>query len=435
MDATTTEILSLVREEDVKFIRLAYCDLYGIQKNMAIMASQLPRAFAQGIPFDASAAAGFSTPEHTDLFLVPDGSTVSILPWRPVHERVMRMMCDIKNPDGTDFSDYTRNLLKTAIARAAACGYIVNVSTECEFYLFKTDAAGEPTMTPHDRGGFDDIAPLDKGENIRREICLALEEMGLRPECSHHERGPGQHEVDFRYADALSAADNFITFKMAVKAIAAQNGLFASFMPKPLADCDGNGLHINLSLSQGGRNLFRRGDSHSPVAESFIAGILSRAADMTALLNPIPNSYSRLGRFDAPRYVTWSYQNRAQLIRIPPSDDDHVRMELCSADAAVNPYLAFALLIHAGLDGIENGETLAPPCCRDLTTGGDSRIERLPETLDAALDRLEKSEFIRRVVPASLLGRFLADKREECRQTARAADPHAHALARYFEAL
>lgn len=169
------------------------------------------------------------------------------------------------------------------------------MSTECEFYLFKTDAAGEPTMTPHDRGGFDDIAPLDKGENIRREICLALEEMGLRPECSHHERGPGQHEVDFRYADALSAADNFITFKMAVKAIAAQNGLFASFMPKPLADCDGNGLHINLVAFGGqGMNLFRRGDSHSPVAESFIAGILSRATDMTALLNPIPNSYSRL---------------------------------------------------------------------------------------------------------------------------------------------
>lgn len=259
--------------------------------------------------------------------------------------------------------------------------------------------------------------------------------MGLRPECSHHERGPGQHEVDFRYADALSAADNFITFKMAVKAIAAQNGLFASFMPKPLADCDGNGLHINLSLSQGGRNLFRRGDSHSPVAESFIAGILSRAADMTALLNPIPNSYSRLGRFDAPRYVTWSYQNRAQLIRIPPSDDDHVRMELCSADAARQP-VSRVCATHPRGTGRHRKRRNARPA---LLPGPDHRRGQRNRAAAGNAGRRARPAGEKRihppVVPASLLGRFLADKREECRQTARAADPHAHALARYFEAL
>lgn len=388
MDATTTEILSLVREEDVKFIRLAYCDLYGIQKNMAIMASQLPRAFAQGIPFDASAAAGFSTPEHTDLFLVPDGSTVSILPWRPVHERVMRMMCDIKNPDGTDFSDYTRNLLKTAIARAAACGYIVNVSTECEFYLFKTDAAGEPTMTPHDRGGFDDIAPLDKGENIRREICLALEEMGLRPECSHHERGPGQHEVDFRYADALSAADNFITFKMAVKAIAAQNGLFASFMPKPLADCDGNGLHINIGLSAGSK----------AQNAAFLAGILRRIREMTLFLNPDESSYKRLADCACTKKITWGHTH-SNLIRIIRNDETELLFEICSPDCLANPYIAYTLVMAAGLEGMRDGLLLENLRATD---------EKLPESLAEAAKVALASDFVAGVLPERLVSAYAA---------------------------
>lgn len=433
MDAANTDILNLAEEEDVKFIRLAYCDLFGIQKNMAVMSSQLNRAFTDGVSFDASAVAGFRTVDRSDLFLVPDVSTVSLLPWRPAHERVMRMFCDVKNPDGTDFEGYSRNILKKAIQRAADMGYICNIGTECEFYLFRTDLDGNPTLTPHDRGSYSDIAPMDKGENIRREICLTLEEMDLLPERSHHEQGPGQHEIDFRYSDALSAADNFITFKMAVKAIAAQNGLFASFLPKPLANQSGNGMHINLSLLQGGKNLFRRGENHSHQAESFIAGILSRVSEITAFLNPLINSYSRLGSFEAPKYVTWSHQNRSQLIRIPASTDEHVRMELRSADPSCNPYLAFALLIHAGLDGIENGEALAPPCNKNLFEADAPSVESLPGSLDEALNLVETSSFVRRVLPARLVETFVAEKRREFREYSLAGDKHTFEITRYFE--
>lgn len=433
MDATNMDILNLVEEEDVKFIRLAYCDLFGTQKNMAVMSSQLNRAFADGVSFDASAVTGFRTVDRSDLFLVPDGSTVSLLPWRPAHERVMRMFCDVKNPDGTDFEGYSRNILKKAIGRAADMGYICNIGTECEFYLFRTDLDGNPTLMPHDRGSYGDIAPLDKGENIRREICLALEEMDLLPERSHHEQGPGQHEIDFRYSDALSAADNFITFKMAVKAIAAQNGLFSSFLPKPLENQSGNGMHINLSLFQGGKNLFQHGETHSQPAESFIAGILSRVAEITSFLNPLTNSYSRLGSFEAPKYVTWSHQNRSQLIRIPASSGEHMRMELRSADPSCNPYLAFALLIHAGLDGIERGETLAPPCNENLFEAAVSSAESLPGSLTEALDLTETSDFVRRVLSRELVERFVCEKREECREHALAGDKHAFDIARYFE--
>ncbi len=435
MDQTIADILEFVEENDVKFIRLAYCDLFGIQKNMAIMAGQLKKAFEEGIIFDASAVKGFQTVEHSDLFLVPDGSTVTILPWRPSHERVMRICCNVKNPDGTDFEGYSRNILKKAVQRSVDMGYICNIGTECEFYLFKTDEAGEPTTEPFDHGGYNDIAPLDKCENVRREICLAIEEMGLLPESSHHERGPGQNEVDFRYSDALSAADNFITFKMVVKSIAAQNGLYASFLPKPLHQESGNGLHINLSLSQGGKNLFQRGDKHSANAESFIAGILARSAEMAAFLNPLTNSYSRLGSFEAPKYVTWSHQNRSQLIRIPASTEERTRMEMRAADPACNPYLAFALLIHAGLDGIEQKARLLPPDNRNLFEVDDPMLPALPHSLEQALQLAENSSFVHRALPEPIVEKYIAEKKRECASCRSAADRQAFELARYFHTI
>lgn len=302
MKYKASEILQFVEENDVKFIRLAFCDVYGHQKNIAIMPDELPRAFETGISFAASAVEGFMNVKESDLFLIPDPSTLTVLPWRPSHGRVVRFFCDIRHPDGTPFAGDGRQLLKQAVAELNALGLTCQVGTECEFYLFELDEKGNPTSIPQDRAGYCDIAPLDRGENVRREICLTLEEMGIKPESSHHEHGPGQNEVDFRYSDALTAADNVIHFESVVKTIANRNGLCASFMPKPLADAWGSGLHINLSLFRDGVNIFRTdGYSHNQEAESFIAGILDRICEITLFLNPITNSYRRLGNSEAAR--------------------------------------------------------------------------------------------------------------------------------------
>ncbi len=431
MNEMVAELLESVRENDVKFIRLAFCDLFGVQKNIAIMASELTRAFSSGISFDAAAVRGLGANDTPDLVLVPDCSTVSILPWRPSHEQVMRMFCDIRHPDGTPYACDSRKILRDAVARCAEMGFICNIGTECEFYLFKTDAAGAPTLEPYDRAGYGDIAPLDKGEDIRRGICLTLEEMDLRPEASHHEQGPGQNEVDFRYSDALSAADNYLTFKTVVKTIATQNGLHASFMPKPLPNESGNGLHINLSLSQGGKNLFRTGKEHNACAESFVAGILQRVAEITAFLNPTTNSYARLGQCEAPRYVDWSRQNRAELIRIPASQGEYNRMELRSGDPSCNPYLVFALLLQAGLDGIEAGLALPPPC----EDHGERDKASLPATLEAALTLAEQSEFVARVLPSQLRQAYFADRKATVAAYKAAADQRAYELGRLFQVL
>lgn len=435
MTDTASEVLRFVREQDVKFVRLTFCDLFGTQKNIAIMAGELPKAFECGISFDASAVKGLAGVEHSDLFLMPDSATISILPWRPEHERVMRIFCDIKNPDGSDFAGGSRGILKSAVQRAAQSGYFCRIGAECEFYLFRLDAQGNPTREPLDYGSYADLAPLDKAEDIRREICLTLEEMDLRPERSHHESGPGQNEVAFRYSDALSAADNLMTFKTVVKTIAGRGGLFASFLPKPLAQESGNGLHMNLSLMQGGKNLFQTAPKHSPHAERFLAGILKRAAQMSAFLNPLVNSYERLGKKEAPRYVSWSHQNRSQLVRIPASCGESNRMELRSPDPACNPYLAFALLLHAGLDGIENEEKLPPPCNANLFDEEAARAQKLqplPGTLSEALDLAEQSQWLRRVLPVDVLEQYLREKRQECAQAAKDGNSFEAQLRMYF---
>ncbi len=436
MTSTANEVLAFIRENDVKFIKLAFCDPFGFQKNISIMPDELPAAFEQGISFDASAIRGFSDVTRSDLLLFPDPSTLSVLPWRPGPGRVVRFYCDIKHPDHSTFARDSRHILRQVIRQCEGRGYVCKIGAECEFYLFRTDENGEPTHKPFDHGDYLDTAPLDKGENIRREICLCLEEMGLHPESSHHEQGPGQNEIDFKYSDALSSADNLMTFKSVVKVIAARGGLHASFMPKPLPGKSGSGLHVNLSLSQNGFNIFKgRDGEHSRVAESFIAGILAKTPEMTLFLNPTANSYERFGNFEAPLYVSWSHQNRSQLVRIPAAIGERVRMELRSPDPAANPYLAFALIIGAGLYGMEKGLPLPAALDADLYHADESvtrDLVRLPDSLEAAMAAAESSEFVRAIIGDSLLAKYLAFKQEEAAAYRMAEKKEVFCRERYF---
>lgn len=402
MKYSAQEVMQFIREEDVKFIRLAFCDIYGIQKNISVMPSELKRAFGCGIAIDASAIAGFGGEVHSDLFLHPDPSTIAVLPWRPEHGRVVRMFCSITYPDGRPFENDARHLLQLAAADAEKAGYSFAFGSEMEFYLFKLDENGDPTQEPYDHAGYMDIAPEDRGENVRREICLTLEQMGIFPEGSHHEEGPGQNEIDFRYSDPLSAADNAITFSSVVKAIAARNGLFADFSPKPLPDQPGSGLHINMSV----RTL--SGSRKDPLP-AMIAGVLDKITDMTVFLNPTDLSYQRLGNNKAPRYITWSSENRSQLIRIPAAAAEYRRAELRSSDPSANPYIAFSLLIYAGLYGIQNGLELPPPADINLFTADAatlSRYQALPRTRKEAAAAAAASPFIASHLPASLIDAY-----------------------------
>lgn len=384
---TESEVLEFVKEEDVKFVRLAFFDVKGKQKNISIMADQLHRAFELGISFDASAIDGFESPDKSDLFLHPDPTTLSVLPWRPNTGKVCRMFCNIKYPDGTPYEKDCRTLLKNAIKYAKE-KYNVSLSfgPEVEFYLFKLNEAGESTKIPFDNAGYMDIAPEDKGENIRRDICFTLESMGIIPEASHHEEGPGQNEIDFKYSDALTAADNTATFKWIVRTRAASNGLYADFSPKPLEGQAGSGFHINVSLSD---------ESKMPNA---IAGILKHAEELTYFLNTTEESYNRLGECKAPKYICWGNQNRSTMIRVPATKKIK-RLEIRSADPECNPYLAFALIIYAALDGIENNLVPPAPVEENLfanTSKNDIKV--LPDTLDLAKKIADESEFVKKVL-------------------------------------
>jgi glutamine synthetase len=330
-------------------------------------------------------------------------------------------------------------ILKNVVKRALNSGYTCKIGTECEFYLFKTNENGEPSDTTLDKGGYLDIAPLDKGEDIRREICLTLEEMGIKPETSHHERGPGQNEIDFMFSEALECADNFLTFKSTVKAIASRNGLFASFMPKPIQDAPGNGLHINISLFQNGENIFKNvGKGNADIAEFFIAGVLSKTPEITLFLNPIPNSYERIGKHEAPKYVSWSHQNPSQLVRIPAAAGEKVRMELRSPDSSINPYFAFALIIAAGLEGIENKMSLPPAVDVDLYAAEKNMIKDLaplPDSLEKAIALAEKSNFIKSVIGDELLIKYLNLIKKEADEFAAAADKTQFYRDKYFYTL
>lgn len=414
MNRTVSEILKFVEENDIKFIRLQFCDIFGQLKNISIMSSQLERAFLHGISFDASSIGGFLNVEDSDLFLFPDPKTLSILPWRPQEGGVARFFCFIKTPEGKIFEGDSRNILKNTVDKLFNLDLSAKVGPECEFYLFKTDDEAEPILIPHDNAGYFDVAPFDKGENIRRDICLTLEEMGLIPETSHHESGPGQNEIDFRFDDPLESADNFITLKSVVKTIASLNGLHASFMPKPIIDKSGSGFHINLSLTKAEKNIFITTGKHSNDAESFIAGILYRIKEITAILNPTVNSYKRFGAFEAPKYLSWSHKNRSQLIRIPASTGEFSRMELRSPDCTCNPYLAFTLLIEAGLEGIEQKRELSKPIDGNIHEILESdEIETLPKNLGEALDSMRSSSFVKSVLGDFMYNKFLNSKEEE----------------------
>ncbi len=418
MNITKNEAIQFVEQNDVKFVKLAFFDVFGKMKNISILASELPRAFETGIGFDASCVRGFMQVNESDLILFPDPGTLTVLPWRPQQGRVVRLYCNIRYPDGTPFEGDGRYILKNALLEAQEHGYTVQIGSECEFYLFNLDENGNPTKIPHDFAGYCDVAPADKAENVRREICLTLEEMGIMPESSHHESGPGQNEIDFKYSNALEAADNLQTFKSVVKSIASRNGLYASFIPLPLYNSFGSGLHINFSLLSNGINIFEADKTkHSKAAESFIAGILNRVREMTLFLNPITNSYLRFGRGEAPQYISWSHQNRSQLVRIPAATGEFSRMELRSPDPSCNPYVAFSLLIYAGIEGIRDNSQL--PQAVDLNlyqqvNQQTAHLEKLPSSLSEALELAKESDFVKSNLNDKFYKSYLYEKQKEC---------------------
>lgn len=395
---TYEDVIHFCQEQDVRFIRLAYFDIYGKQKNVSVLPTELKRAFQEGISFDASAIDGFLDEVHSDLFLYPDPNTMCILPWRSLDGSVIRMYCDIKYPDGTPFERDVRYILKQAIARAKEKGIRVNFGSEFEFYLFKQDEQGNDTRIPLDRAGYMDIAPQDQGENVRREICLTLSEMGINPEVSHHEVGPGQNEIDFRYSNALQAADDAATFKWVVKAIANTQGLTADFSPKPLEDEPGNGMHINISI-----------DQHDELMQPFMAGILAHMEELTLFLNPTADSYKRFGKDKAPKYITWSYQNRSQLIRIPATHSTN-RMELRSPDCTCNVYLAYTLLILAGLEGMDESRILQPSTdmnLYDVKAEDTKDLKCLPLSLKEAKEKAKDSKWLKEVLDSSIIDAYV----------------------------
>ena len=389
MTYSEKEIMEYIEEEDAKFIRLAFRDAYGIQKNISIMPSEIHKAFKDGIMINARAIRGFEGCEEGILYLKPDPDTLSVLPWRPDSGRVLRMFCDVCLADGTPFEADTRNILKDAVRAADEAGIEFRFGSEMEFYLFKTDDEARPTKIPYDEAGYMDIAPLDRGENIRREICLTIEEMGLTPERSHHERGPGQNEIDFHYGKPLKAADQMTTFKMVVATVADRNGLYADFSPMPLSDKPGNGYHINI---------FAQNKNGEDVVKQAAAGILDKIKDITIFLNPTDSSYNRFGTGTAPTKVNWSNMGRSELMYINDKEKQP-RVELRSPDALSNPYLAYALLIYAGLYGIKNNLSLPEEM--------DGESSLLPKSRKEAIKYAESSDFIKSILPKSIIDKYL----------------------------
>lgn len=418
------DIIRIVEEEDVEFIRLQFTDMFGMLKNVALTASQLERALDNQCIFDGSAIDGFVRIEESDMYLYPDYDTFEIFPWRPQQGKVARLICDVYRPNGEPFEGDPRYVLKKVLKEAEKMGYTFHVGPECEFFLFDTDESGRPSTDTREMAGYFDVGPVDMAENVRRDIVLNLEEMGFAVEASHHELAPAQHEIDLEYMDGLTAADNIMTFKMAVKTIAKRHGLHATFMPKPKAGVNGSGMHINMSLAdQSGHNVFIDETDVlglSRVAYQFMAGILAHMKEITVLTNPLVNSYKRLvPGYDAPVYVTWSAAaNRSALIRIPCSRGSNTRIELRCPDSAVNPYLALAACLAAGLDGIK--QEMEPPKSVDANIFAMTEeqidalgIEQLPETLGEALEAFEHSPFVRKVLGDHVYTKYLAAKNAE----------------------
>jgi glutamine synthetase len=390
------DVIKFVEENDVKFIRLTFSDILGNLKNISIMPNGLAKAFENGVSFDGVVLDG----KHADLLLFPDASTLSVLPWRPKTGRVVRFFCYIKKPDGSDYKGDAREGLYLELKKIRELGYNCRISTECEFYLFDTDENGEPTKKPHDYAGYLDVAPLDKCENVRREICLMFDEMGFKPQSSRHKYGCGQNEIDFRSSEVLTAADNMVHFKSVVKTVAAQNGLYASFMPKPLNDNYGSGMHISMLIEKDGKSIFSydNGDMNDE-GRWFLAGVLNRLKEITCFLNSTTNSYKRFGMGLAPKYINYSHDERSSCIRIPYASCDNARIEIRSADSACNPYIVFKLLLKAGFEGIEQKMNLN----NSLLGQSYDKFEKLPESLEEAYRLAKESEFVRSSIHEDLL--------------------------------
>ena len=419
---TKEDIIQLVADEDVEFIRLQFTDIFGNLKNVAITASQLEKALNNECMFDGSSIEGFARIEESDMYLHPDFNTLEIFPWRPQQGKVARMICDVYRPNGKPFEGDPRYILKRAIVEAEKLGLTFEVGPECEFFLFNTDENAMPTTITHEQAGYFDLGPVDFGENARRDMVLTLEDMGFVIEASHHEVAPAQHEIDFRYDEALSTADNIMTFKLAVKTIARRHGLHATVMPKPKFGVNGSGMHINMSLSKDGKNIFAdENDAFglSATAYYFIGGIMKHMKGMTAITNPLVNSYKRLvPGYEAPVYIAWSATNRSPLIRIPAARGAGTRIELRCPDPSANPYLALAVCLRAGLDGIVN--QIMPPDSVDCNIFRMSeeekaakKIEEIPGTLIEAIYNMEADDFIRDVLGEHAYNKYIQAKKEE----------------------
>ncbi|MBQ4422809.1 MAG: type I glutamate--ammonia ligase [Clostridia bacterium] len=419
---TKEDIVRIVNEEDVEFIRLQFSDIFGQMKNVAVTRSQIEKVLDNKIMIDGSSIEGFTRIHESDQYLRPDLNTFAILPWQPAMHKTARLICDVFNPDGTPFVGDPRYVLKQTLKRAEALGYTFNVGPEMEFFLFEADDKGLPTSRTADAAGYFDMAPIDHGGNVRREICLMLEEMGFEIEASHHEVAEGQHEIDFKYEDALTAADNILTFRMAVKTISQNYGLHATFMPKPVFGINGSGMHVNMSLFRDGKNTFFDPDGEkqlSKEAYSFIAGVLRHVRGMAAITNPLVNSYKRLvPGYEAPCYLAWSASNRSALIRIPAARGSSTRVELRCPDPACNPYLAIAVCLAAGLDGIEKGMTPPAEITENiyLMTDAERRahgIDSLPGNLLEAVECLSADPLIADTLGGHVFTHYTEGKRRE----------------------
>jgi glutamine synthetase len=423
--ATGSDILALARQHHVRFLRLQFTDILGINKNVEVPASQFEKALAGDIMFDGSSIEGFVRIEESDMLLAPDLSTFRVFPWGEEDSRVARVICDINLPDGSRFPGDPRAVLKRQIARAGEMGFVMNAGMEAEFFLFKPAPTGEATTTTHDVGSYFDLAPADLGEDARRAIVDVLEQMGFEVEAAHHEVAHGQHEIDFRYADAMTTADNIATFRFVVKHVAQRFGLLASFMPKPIYGQNGSGMHTHQSLFRGDENAFWDPDAEwelSRTALHYIGGLLKHARGFCAITNPLVNSYKRLvPGYEAPVNVAWSMRNRSPLIRIPERRQQGTRVELRMPDPAANPYLALAVMLAAGLDGIETQADWREPVNVNIWEMSHRekrrlRIDDLPHDLNEACDELEKDKVIREALGDHVADHFLAAKREEWRE-------------------
>lgn len=428
---TENEVLSYIEENDVKFVKLTFCDIKGRLKNISVLSSEMTTAFERGVRITAKKICGFDLADGKDLYIFPDAQTMRVLPWRPQHGRVIRMFCYIKYGDGTPFEGDGRYFLKQATKTALSKGWCFRFGTSSEFMLFRNDESGMPTKIPHDFAGYCDIAPDDKGENFRRDVCFTLEQMGIQPVSSRHEAGHGQHEIDFNASSALKAADTFLSFKSAVKSVAEQHGIHASFMPKPVKTDHGNGMHIGVNVFRD-IDFFENNASDDNMSEVNMAaaGIMNYIRDYTVFTNSTVNSYKRFGEFSLPRYITWSDEEREQLVKFNIETGGEAPVVLRAPDCVCNPYFVFGLLIYAALEGIEKEMELPPKFDMSCTDYGT-----LPTNIMEAAEAAEGSEFLKRYIPEQLLKLVIDGAKAEWAEYSSEYDKELYEEKKYFYSL